>query len=667
MKTCLTFLLATAALAAAQTTQNIRPVQHTNGRVVTPNFWTANSNAINAVVASGGGATTNAAMLTTGTLPDARLSTNVAIISNLGSLATLDFSEVTQRGFVPISKGDGTAMLSDCPLPASTLFDRYDLSAWQVALYYDSDAGGWWIEEPANFTTALGLPSWATTTNPATAKGDIGLSGFQSPSGWAQLLDGGGQVIVDTEDVVNVYAEIAFQGPMAGFARTNTRGHLGFSHNLTGLWTATNEQTARNGIGLGASWLTNSDAPMSKWKTVDAVFYGPGGDTVSLTAAENMIVRISAYSTNSAASYNVELPTNSADGHQLWFRMSEPYLNTARVLIRSHSSQGGAALATIGPNDEPMLFRWGTGEGWKLMVPGSLQMQLPSVVNTNTGMIYRATNQVRFRDSTNGERILLNNADNLGNLTSYVTARTNIFSTGGVPSGGAALGTPILADGATGSAFGGSTFRLGATVLLGGTNTLEQINGTNAQSLHVYNTSMTATNYERGFMRWTSNVLRIGMEQVGGSGRNVEIWRNGLAVLTFDNNLWGQMPYGLIASQFIQTGASSGISWSGRAQMFSPTTNNVRLTDAAATGFGMLQFGGVSNSFPALKRSATELQARLADDSGFTVLDAQLRSQGTAPTTSTNAGTPGDLRYDTNFFYVCVATNTWRRVALTNW
>jgi hypothetical protein len=332
MKTPFLLLLATAALAAAQTTQTIRPVQHTNGRVVSPIILDitrggtgatnaagarANLDFSNQVIeagtaygwltnASGGGTTTNASLLTTGTLPDARLSTNVAIISNLGSLATLDFSEVTQRGFVPISKGDGTAMLSDYPLPASTLFDRYDLSSWKVALYYDSDAGGWWIDEPSNFTTALGLPSWATTTNPVTARGDIGLGGFQSPSGWAQLLDGGGQVMVDTEDVVNVYREIAFQGSAAGEARTNTRGNLGFSHNLTDLWAATN-----------------------------------------------------------------------ATGFQ-------------------------SALWTNG-----------------LILPTSTN-------NTVAGSLYRATNTLRYRDSTNGERLILNTQDNLANLTSLPTARGNL-------------------------------------------------------------------------------------------------------------------------------------------------------------------------------------------------------------------------------------------------
>jgi len=39
----------------------------------------------------------------------------------------------------------------------------------------------------------------------------------------------------------------------------------------------------------------------------------------------------------------------------------------------------------------------------------------------------------------------------------------------------------------------------------------------------------------------------------------------------------------------------------------------------------------------------------------------------TAPASATDAGTIGDIRVTTDFIYVCVATNTWRRTALTSW
>ena len=38
-----------------------------------------------------------------------------------------------------------------------------------------------------------------------------------------------------------------------------------------------------------------------------------------------------------------------------------------------------------------------------------------------------------------------------------------------------------------------------------------------------------------------------------------------------------------------------------------------------------------------------------------------------APTSATANGTAGDIRYDANYVYICIATNTWKRAALTTW
>ena len=46
-------------------------------------------------------------------------------------------------------------------------------------------------------------------------------------------------------------------------------------------------------------------------------------------------------------------------------------------------------------------------------------------------------------------------------------------------------------------------------------NTLAQRNVTNAQTFRVYNTYTDASNYERGFLKWNSNVFEIGSEAAG--------------------------------------------------------------------------------------------------------------------------------------------------------
>lgn len=51
-------------------------------------------------------------------------------------------------------------------------------------------------------------------------------------------------------------------------------------------------------------------------------------------------------------------------------------------------------------------------------------------------------------------------------------------------------------------------------------NTLALRNGVNAQAFNIYNTYTNASNYERGFMRWSSNILEIGTAGAGTGSNN---------------------------------------------------------------------------------------------------------------------------------------------------
>ena len=55
-------------------------------------------------------------------------------------------------------------------------------------------------------------------------------------------------------------------------------------------------------------------------------------------------------------------------------------------------------------------------------------------------------------------------------------------------------------------------------------NVLAQRQGTNAQTYRLYNTYTDASNYERGFLRWSSNVFEVGPEAAGtGTARPMRI------------------------------------------------------------------------------------------------------------------------------------------------
>lgn len=90
-----------------------------------------------------------------------------------------------------------------------------------------------------------------------------------------------------------------------------------------------------------------------------------------------------------------------------------------------------------------------------------------------------------------------------------------------------------------------------------------------------------------------------------------------------------------------RAGASGYFYFLGRSLIDSSGDGKLRIANNGATDFSLLQFGGLTASFPALKRSGTGLIVRLADDSadaplqaGATTLTSVNKVTITAPATS---------------------------------
>jgi len=206
---------------------------------------------------------------------------------------------------------------------------------------------------------------------------------------------------------------------------------------------------------------------------------------------------------------------------------------------------------------------------------------------------------------------------------------------------------------------------------------------TNANALRIYNTYTDASNYERGFAQWSSNVFWIGAEAAGtGAARHMRVGPNGTgAVILFrtggsdrwqmdgnghlitsaDNtydigasgatrprNIYaaGVADVGsVLASGALTAGSSSFVRWNSRAYMASPADGIITLSNAAVNDFTRLQFGGTTSSFPAIKRSAAALHVRLADDSDFTFVQGKLQAHANA-TAETITPTHTVILYD---------------------
>jgi hypothetical protein len=85
-------------------------------------------------------------------------------------------------------------------------------------------------------------------------------------------------------------------------------------------------------------------------------------------------------------------------------------------------------------------------------------------------------------------------------------------------------------------------------------NVIEQRNGTNAQTLRIYNTFTDASNYERGGIKWAGNILRFVADAGLGTGANREVFlgTEGLAatyVVTGNTIRWQFQPAGHLVAQ----------------------------------------------------------------------------------------------------------------------
>jgi len=72
----------------------------------------------------------------------------------------------------------------------------------------------------------------------------------------------------------------------------------------------------------------------------------------------------------------------------------------------------------------------------------------------------------------------------------------------------------------------------------------------------------------------------------------------------------------------------NGVKWGSNVFAISNTNGILKLSNGTNSDWDRLQFGGTTSSFPALKKSGTTLQSRLADDSGYAPIDASLYKVG---------------------------------------
>jgi hypothetical protein len=170
--------------------------------------------------------------------------------------------------------------------------------------------------------------------------------------------------------------------------------------------------------------------------------------------------------------------------------------------------------------------------------------------------------------------------------------------------------------------WGGTGFNIGnvdLTVEREAADIMAQRRTTNAQTFRIYNTFTDASNYERGFMRWSSNILQIGTEKLGtGSRRTLEFvtdgtarWRVGDGSITAAPSMLARGNAAIFGADesynvIIVTGAQGTVN----AGIFSPNTSN---TGYLAIGESLhlgLTSGGTSGDVRLVRDAANVLALR---------------------------------------------------------
>jgi len=95
--------------------------------------------------------------------------------------------------------------------------------------------------------------------------------------------------------------------------------------------------------------------------------------------------------------------------------------------------------------------------------------------------------------------------------------------------------------------------------------------------------------------------------------------------------------------------------------------NGVELTQDEASGDFEIHMNHAAAPVVTVNATDTDLATNLAVTGDTTLSNELFLPAPTVPPASNSSGTKGQISWDANYVYVCIATNTWKRTALTTW
>lgn len=285
---------------------------------------------------------------------------------------------------------------------------------------------------------------------------------------------------------------------------------------------------------------------------------------------------------------------------------------------------GGASHAAIKVNGNRLFIRNGNDtQNNDLEARGIVATTTIAATGAIFGSEFNVTSKSKLQSPTDGIFLLLNNA---GTSFSHINLgpATNVFPAIRRDGNGVDIMTGDLVNFsnldandvvARNNAISFNSF------VFGGTSPRGSINAPVDSVITLLNAA--GTDFK--FLRFGGNTAAFPMISKGSTGLQIRV--------ADDTAFANLQALDLQANGRVLTAADFTVT--SRSTLSSLADSNFTLYNQAKTAFNLLQFGGITSSFPALKRNATVMQVRLADDSAFANIHAAILVTE-APITSTN-------------------------------
>lgn len=147
------------------------------------------------------------------------------------------------------------------------------------------------------------------------------------------------------------------------------------------------------------------------------------------------------------------------------------------------------------------------------------------------------------------------------------------------------------------------------------------------------------------------------------------IWTSGIVTATNFIGNWNGENKTQLLSGLVDLTSSQTIS-NNKTFKDKITINTADNDDAKIVtngGYDLIKYDAVQGDFWLNNGGISNTSDRYEFNQPIVSTAYRVSNLNTAPSSSTDTGSTGDIRYTADYIYICVATNTWKRSALTTW